>query len=94
MEARPTWQARRDLNPQPPDLESDALPLELLASSRFRVPGLGFRLVAGRHQRETRNSKLETAYFASLWGVCFRHHRQNFFSSTLSGVFCLFLVDE
>jgi hypothetical protein len=25
------WQARRDLNPQPPDLESDALPLELLA---------------------------------------------------------------
>ena len=25
------WQARRDLNPQHPDLESDALPLELLA---------------------------------------------------------------
>ena len=25
------WQARRDSNPQPPDLESDALPLELLA---------------------------------------------------------------
>ena len=25
------WQARRDLNPQPSDLESDALPLELLA---------------------------------------------------------------
>ena len=25
------WQARRDSNPQPPDLESGALPLELLA---------------------------------------------------------------
>ena len=25
------WQARRDSNPQHPDLESDALPLELLA---------------------------------------------------------------
>lgn len=25
------WQARRDLNPQPSDLESAALPLELLA---------------------------------------------------------------
>ena len=31
-----TWQARRDLNPQPPDLESGALPLELLAFSLLR----------------------------------------------------------
>ena len=30
------WQARRDLNPQPPDLESDALPLELLACNSVR----------------------------------------------------------
>jgi hypothetical protein len=30
-----TWQARRDSNPQPPDLESGALPLELLAFEDF-----------------------------------------------------------
>ena len=29
------WQARRDSNPQPSDLESDALPLELLACILF-----------------------------------------------------------
>src|SRR3990172_11911006 len=55
-----TWQARRDLNPQPPDLESGALPLELLASTRFRVPGLGFRVVAVsviNAKLDTRNSK-------------------------------------
>ncbi|CBE67601.1 protein of unknown function [Candidatus Methylomirabilis oxygeniifera] len=38
-----TWQARRDLNPQPSDLESDALPLELLASTRFEISRLEFR---------------------------------------------------
>ena len=31
------WQARRDSNPQPPDLESGALPLELLACERTLI---------------------------------------------------------
>jgi hypothetical protein len=31
------WQARRDSNPQPSDLESAALPLELLAYSSYFV---------------------------------------------------------
>ena len=35
------WQARRDSNPQHPDLESDALPLELLAcNDPFRIMDL------------------------------------------------------
>jgi hypothetical protein len=34
------WQARRDSNPQHPDLESDALPLELLACIIFIIIGL------------------------------------------------------
>ena len=35
------WQARRDLNPQPPDLESGALPLELLACMLKNGPSNG-----------------------------------------------------
>jgi hypothetical protein len=31
LQCVPAWQARRDSNPQPADLESAALPLELLA---------------------------------------------------------------
>src|SRR3990172_11374680 len=67
------------------------------ATGLYKIPGSGF-WVSGcctlRHQHETRNSKLETLYFASLWGVCLRHQRQNFFSSILSGVFCLFFFVE
>ena len=33
-------------------------------------------------------------YLASLWVVCFRHHRQYFFRSSRSGVFFLFFVVE
>ena len=36
----PKWQARRDSNPQHPDLESGALPLELLACTVVRLLGL------------------------------------------------------
>jgi hypothetical protein len=44
------WQARRDLNPQHPDLESDALPLELLACiieeyPAARLPGMRSHLL-------------------------------------------------
>jgi len=31
-------------------------------------------------------------YFVSLWLVCFLQALQYFFSSSLSGVFCLFFV--
>ena len=36
MRLRYLWQARKDLNPQPPDLESGTLPLELLACKFLR----------------------------------------------------------
>ena len=38
------WQARRDSNPQHPDLESDALPLELLACI-LKLPKSGHQKV-------------------------------------------------
>ena len=76
------------MNPQPPDLESGALPLELLAFLKLQVPMPS----AIDPEHGTRN--LERVYFASLWGVCLRHQRQYFFNSTLSGVFCLFFVVE
>ncbi len=58
-----TWQARRDLNPQPPDLESGALPLELLAYGFLRGglcrPSTG---VGRAHPRFARNSAVP-----SIW---------------------------
>ena len=83
------------MNPQPPDLESGALPLELLAFSGFHVPCSRFQAtVLSVINQELRTWHLEPSYFASLWGVCLRHQRQYFLTSTLSGVFCLFLVVE
>src|SRR5262245_37429107 len=59
------WQARRDSNPQPSVLETDALPVELLACN-------------ARFAREVRTSKFERrSYFDSLCAVCFRQYRQN-----------------
>src|SRR5512134_3601314 len=37
---RPLWQVRRDSNPQPSVLETDALPIELLTCSRPKAHGL------------------------------------------------------
>ena len=37
---RINWQARQDLNPQPPVLETDALPLELQACLRSYLVSL------------------------------------------------------
>jgi hypothetical protein len=80
------WQARRDLNPQHPDLESDALPLELLACMQFSR-SLG-------HWLAKRLSLLFilSAYLVSLCGVCLRQNRQYLLNSSLSGVVLLFLV--
>jgi hypothetical protein len=75
------WQARRDLNPQHPDLESDALPLELLACKGTTQ--------ATKHLRDPM-----ITYFVSLWGVCFRQNGQYLLNASLSGVVRLFLVVE
>jgi hypothetical protein len=40
---REGWQARRDSNPQHPDLESGALPFELLACGAFFTQDRGER---------------------------------------------------
>ncbi len=70
------WQARRESNPQPPVLETGALPIELLACAR----------------RAWLDSQPTAVYFCSLCGVCFRQNGQNLLNSTRSVVFFLFLV--
>ena len=52
------------MNPQHPDLESGALPLELLASQKFQVPGSMSRAP----QQSTRNLKLGTVLLGFLMG--------------------------
>ena len=75
--AERTWQARRESNPQPPVLETGALPIELLACTmRARGDRPGSPCI----------------YFDSRCTVCVRHHRQYFLNSNLPVVFRLFLV--
>ena len=52
------------MNPQPSDLESDALPLELLASRKFQVPS--FEIVG--NQPGTSNLELGTVLLGFLMG--------------------------
>ena len=90
------------MNPQPPDLESGALPLELLAFLLLREdsipPQRGWAkpilapLGLGPLLPPVTRAAYWHSYFVSLWEVCLRHQRQYFFNSTLSGVFCLFFV--
>ena len=72
------WQARRDSNPQHPDLESDDLPLELLACMKKSCAGTCFPITY--------------TYLVSLCAVCLRQNRQYLENSSLSGVVRLFLV--
>src|ERR1043166_7220435 len=71
------WQVRRDSNPQPSVLETDALPIELLTCVVFAAMAFGQR---------------PKPYFDSLCAVCFRQKRQNLLNSSRSVVFFLFFV--
>ncbi len=66
------------MNPQPPVLETGALPIELLACAMCRA-----RPVAAGSP---------CIYFDSRCTVCVRHHRQYFLNSSRPVVFRLFLV--
>src|SRR5215468_10265167 len=99
------WQAWRDSNPHPPDLESGALAVR--ATRLFQSEGgldgplrghphesacAGFARARTRHTR--RGSVQFGGYFDSLWSVCLRQNLQNFFSPSRSGWVRLFLVVE
>ena len=75
-------------NPQPPVLETGALPIELLAYNSIGELA-SWRLVMSNHQSP--NHQI-TNYFDSLCAVCFRQKRQNFENSSRSVVFFLFFV--
>src|SRR5438105_3762841 len=75
--------AGRDLNPQPADLESAALPIELPACGRH--PGIR----ASRHQVAVTGyldaSCLDAFYFLFiLCSVCLRNRGENFLNPALS----------
>src|ERR1700722_7145702 len=87
-------QGRRDSNPQPPVLETGALPVELLPSvGCLRLPSSRwfFPLTWGSACQSS-TGKLGVAQRVSLCSVCWRSQRQNFFISIRSRSFSLFLV--
>jgi hypothetical protein len=71
-------QARRDSNPQPEDLESPALPLELLAFMTV--------LAQGHLESVFFKTTPKRGHFDSLWTVCLLQAEQNFFSVNLSAL--------
>src|SRR5204863_5904948 len=83
------WQARRESNPQPPVLETGALPIELLAY--IRADG---RLLSAISRRlpAVRSLPVRADYLVSRWAMCLRQKRQYLLSSSRSVVFFLFLV--
>ena len=74
------WQARRESNPQPPVLETGALPIELLAYAGITAP----------HAEGT--APRPNLYFDSRCTVCVRQNRQYFLNSNRPVVFLLFFV--
>src|SRR6185437_5441064 len=87
-------QGRRDSNPQPPVLETGALPVELLPSvGCLRLPSSRwfFPLTWGSACQSS-SSRPGVAQRVSLCSVCWRSQRQNFFISIRSRSFSLFLV--
>ena len=92
--ASKSWQARRVSNPQPPVLETGALPIELLAYTHFAGRADGRETMAKDHcplpsafcpdQRQY--------YFVSLCPVCFRQNRQYLLNSRRSDDFFRFFV--
>ena len=74
------WQARRVSNPQPPVLETGALPIELLAFAWSRGPSPRSAPLAAQD------------YFVSLCPVCFLQYLQYLLSSRRSDDFFRFFV--
>src|SRR5262249_23483684 len=76
------WQARRESNPQPPVLETGALPIELLAYVRLT------RSLRSRAARFTRSANRRRSvpragvHLLSRCGVCLRQKRQNLLNSS------------
>ena len=89
------WQAKRESNPQPPVLETGALPIELLA---FKTQAPGPRLPALSRPRRCvtcpggRSQSGADLYFDSRCPTCFRQNRQYLLNSSRSVVFFLFFV--
>lgn len=93
----PLKQARRDLNPQPTDLESAALSVG--ATGLCQAREVARAQERGKTQVSISSSEgpalwLEypLCYLVSLWGVCLRQDGHSFLNSTRSGCFLLFLV--
>src|ERR1700728_976222 len=87
-------QGRTDSHPQPPVLETGALPVELLPSvGCLRLPSSRwfFPLTWGSACQSS-TGRVRVAQRVSLWRVCWRSQRQNFFISIRSRSFSLFLV--
>ncbi len=86
------WQAKRESNPQPPVLETGALPIELLAFNRAADYGLRTTgrpvPTPGSPEPEARSPR----YFVSRCAMCFRQNRQYLLNSSRSVVFFLFFV--
>jgi hypothetical protein len=85
-------QARRDLNPQPPDLESGALAVRATGPSHGHALSdskqhLLFRICSDR-------DVYSKNYRVSRCTVCFRQKRQYFLRSSRSGVVRLFFMVE
>src|SRR5262245_42012655 len=89
-----TWQARRESNPQPPVLETGALPIELLAYpiANCQVLIADLPLIAKIFNKSAISNWHSATYLLSLCAVCFRQKRQNFKNSSRSVVFFLFFV--
>ena len=85
------WQARRVSNPQPPVLETGALPIELLTYFfNFKVQTTKCKVSS--NLLSTLKFPRCTCYFVSLCGVCLRQKRQYLLNSIRSVVFFLFFV--
>src|SRR5690606_27692576 len=72
------WQARRDSNPQPSVLETDALPVELLACSD--------------PEGSPSRPPARPTYLPSRCAVCLRQNRQYLLNSSRSELFRRFFV--
>ena len=89
------WQARRVSNPQPPVLETGALPIELLAYyslTLVRADSEEQRVFALCSLPFALSPKYCVSYFVSLCPVCFLQKRQYLLNSRRSDDFFRFFV--
>src|SRR5579864_8086554 len=89
------WQARRESNPQPSVLETDALPIELLAFTSLAgtpAPRQARCTPWGPTAHAVPLAPSCTGYFDSLCAVCFRQKRQYLLNSSRSELLRRFFV--